>query len=143
MSEQDEFTKRMLGLIPEKPSPEPSKPEIETEGVFDQSLLDSAGFPFPGLDPEAFMDNPMLALLKPLIQYFESIKPPMAFTTPPKTEHKVRVFRFTDRTLPGVVEAEMQELFDEGYCCHMPTVVNNFVIMDFSRRKETEENGEQ
>jgi len=106
-------------------------PEIETEGVFD-----SAGYPMPG----EFIDNPMAALMQPLIQYFEAIKPPMAFTTPPKTEHKVRVFRFTDRTLPAKIEEEIQAILNDGYCCHMPTVVNNFVIMDFSRRKETEEN---
>jgi hypothetical protein len=132
MSELREQLKNEVERILEEKLPEPNEPiRLETDGVFD-----SAGYPMPG----EFIDNPMAALMQPLIQYFESIKPPMAFTTPPKTEHKVRVFRFNDRTLPGVVEAEMQELFDDGYCCHMPTVVGDFVIMDFSRRKEVEEN---
>jgi len=114
----------------------PSEPiRLETESVFDPELLKRIEE-----EDDSFDDGPMNPIVKMLREYLDSIKPPMAFTTPPKTEHKVRVFRFTDRTLPGMVEAEMQELFDDGYCCHMPTVVGNFVIMDFSRRKEAEEN---
>jgi hypothetical protein len=122
--------------LEEEPPSEPIR--LETDGVFD-----SAGYPFPELDPETLMDNPMLALLKPLIQYFESIKPPMAFTMPPKSEHKIRIFRFKDSL--GIasidsIERTIENMLNDGYCCHMPTVVGDFVIMDFSRRKETEEN---
>ncbi len=125
--------------------PEPSEPiRLETDGVFDSAgyplpqagEFDSAGYPLP--QAGEFIDNPMATLMQPLIQYFEAIKP-KAFE-PPKTEHKVRVFQFNDRTLPGKVEEEIQAIFNDGYCCHMPTVVGDFVIMDFSRRKESDEN---
>jgi hypothetical protein len=124
-------------MIEENKTEAPSEPiRLETESVFDPELLKRIQE-----EDDDFDNDPMNPLMKMLREYLDSIKPPMAFATPPKTEHKVRVFRFNDRTLPGVVEAEMQALFDDGYCCHMPTVVGDFVIMDFSRRKESEENG--
>jgi hypothetical protein len=111
----------------------PSEPiKLETDGVFD-----SANYPIP--QAGELIDNPMAALMQPLIQYFESIKPPMVFE-PPKTEHKVRIFRFHDRSVLSAIEEEIQSFLDDGYCCHIPTVVGDFVIMDFSRRKEAEEN---
>lgn len=104
-------------------APQPgASPEIETEGVF--------------------MDNPLAAIFKPLTEYFKAIKPPMTLE-PPKSEHKVRIFY-----LPVVaplehlkkIESEIEAALNDGYYCHMPTVVNDYVIMDFSRRKETKEN---
>jgi len=135
MSELREQLKSEVERILEEELPEPSEPiRLETDGVFD-----SAGYPMPG----EFIDNPMAALMQPLIQYFEAIKPPMAFTTPPKTEHKVRIYQLVEEYDLEALEAmaaEMEAFLNDGYCCHIPTVVNNFVIMDFSRRKETEEN---
>jgi len=128
-------------MVEENKTEVPNEPiRLETEGVFD-----SAGYPLPleAMMNDEFFDNPMGPLMKMLGRCLDSIKPPMAFTTPPKTEHKVRVFRFTDRTLPAKVEEEIQAILNDGYCCHMPTVVNNFVIMDFSRRKESQEDGKQ
>ena len=113
----------------------PNEPiRLETESIFDPELLKR----IQEEDNDSFDDDPMNPIIKMLREYLESLRP--RIPEPIKTEHKIRVFRFTDRTLPAEVEAEMQALFDDGYCCHMPTVVNNFVIMDFSRRKETEEN---
>lgn len=118
--------------------PPPSKPpEIETEGVFNQDYLE---------DPGAFIDNPMAAMLQPLIRYFESIKPPMASIERPKLEHKVRIYQLAkEYNLPAMeaFAAEIEALLNDGYCCHMPTVVGDYVIMDFSRRKESEEDGKQ
>lgn len=138
MSELREQLKSEVERILEEKLPEPSEPiRLETEGVFD-----SAGYPLPleAMMGDEFFDGPMGPLMKMLGRYLDSIKPPMAFTTPPKTEHKVRVFRMTDDTMISYVEAEMERFLNDGYCCHMPTVVGDFVIMDFSRRKETDEN---
>jgi hypothetical protein len=119
--------------------PDPSEPiRLETESVFDPEL-DSAGYPLP--IEESFMDNPMAAMLQPLIQYFEAIKPKMS--EPIKTEHKVKIF-WLHRSLKleeiELIEKMIEDLLNDGYCCHMPTAVNDFVVMDFSRRKETEAN---
>jgi hypothetical protein len=132
MSELRKTLEEEVRKITDEPMPEPNEPiRLETDGVFD-----SAGYPFP--QAGEFTDNPMATLMQPLIQYFEAIKP-KAFE-PPKTEHKVRVFQFTDRTFSARVEEEIQAILNDGYRCHMPTVVGDFVIMDFSRRKESEEN---
>jgi hypothetical protein len=115
----------------------PSEPiRLETESVFDPELLRR----IQEEDNDSFDDDPMNPIVKMLREYLDSIKPPTAFTTPPKTEHKVRVFQFTDRTFSARVEEEIQAILNDGYRCHMPTVVGDFVIMDFSRRKESEEN---
>jgi hypothetical protein len=102
---------------------------LETENIFD-----SVGYPMP--QAGEFIDNPMAALMQPLIQYFEAIKPKTF--EPIKSEHKVKIFRLNDRTVLAEVEAKIQTFLNEGYCCHMPTVVNDFVIMDFARRKDDE-----
>jgi hypothetical protein len=119
----------------------PSEPiRLETDGVFD-----SAGYPLPleAMMGDEFFDNPMGPLMKMLGRYLDSIKPPMAFTTPPKTEHKVKIF-WLHRSLKieeiEQIELMIEDLLNNGYCSHMPTTVGDFVIMDFSRRKETEEN---
>jgi hypothetical protein len=112
-------------------------PEIETDGVFD-----SAGYPMP--QAGEFIDDPMAALMQPLIQYFESIKPKVF--EPVKSEHKVKIF-WLHRSLKieevEQIETMIEDLLNNGYCCHMPTVCSDFVIMDFSRRKESEENETQ
>jgi hypothetical protein len=133
MSEENNNPKGEAERIPQSPGLEGSgQVEIETGGVFNQDYLEESG---------AFIDNPMLALLKPLTQYFDSIKPKVF--KPPKTEHKVKIFY-----LPPVAPLEhieaiattMEAFLNDGYCCHGPTIINDYVIMDFSRRKEIEEN---
>lgn len=116
---------------------------LETEAVFDPELLKR-------IQEEDQYDDSFYDPMKPLVsmlrEYLESIKPPMAFTTPPKTEHKVRIYQLAkEYNLPAMeaFAAEIEALLNDGYCCHMPTVVGDYVIMDFSRRKESEENGEQ
>lgn len=106
---------------------------LETDGVFD-----SAGYPLP-LRGE-FIDNLMATLMQPLIQYFEAIKPKMP--EPIKSEHKVKMYHFkctegdpADLVDLVEVEREIEAFLNDGYCCHIPTVVNGFLIMDFSRRK--------
>lgn len=125
---------------PDGPLPEfPIKPpEIETENIFDPDLEK----PDPQFLEEmnALMDNPLTAIIKPLTQYFESIKPPMAFERV-KSEHKVRIFQINNWTNADEIAANIEALLNEGYCCHIPTVVGDYVIMDFSRRKESEEDG--
>jgi hypothetical protein len=126
----EQLRKEEVERILEESLPKPSEPiRLETENIFD-----SIGYPMPG----EFIDNPMAGLLQPLIQYFEAIKP-KAFE-PPKSEHKVRIFRFNDKTNCAKIAEEIETLLNDGYCCHIPTVVGDFVIMDFSRRKENEEN---
>lgn len=120
MSEEKEF-------LPIPPS-EPVK--IETEGVFNQDYLEEM----------SSFDNPMAAIMKPLTQYFEAIRPkPLEF---PKSEHKVKIFRLPALAKPreiAAVESAIEAILNDGYCCHMPTVCGDFLIMDFSRRKETKE----
>lgn len=121
----------------DKAESQPSEPiKIETEGVFNQDYLE---------EPEAFIDNPMVAMMKPLItEYFQAMRPkPLE---PIKTEHKVRIFRLPELMASAEIESverAIEALLNDGYCCHMPTVCNDYVIMDFSRRKETEENETQ
>jgi hypothetical protein len=116
------------------PSSEPIR--LETDGVFD-----SAGYPLPleAMMGDEFFDNPTGPLMKMLGRYLDSIKPPMAFTTPPRAEHKVRIFLLDGAADLQAIEGAIEGYLNDGYCSHMPTVVNDFVIMDFSRRKETEE----
>lgn len=124
--------------ILEESFPKPKEPiRLESEGVFSPTSLSDLG-----LDSHELIDNPMAAIMKPIIQYFEAIRPPMAFTAPPKSEHKVRIFRLSVMAKPkeiAVLESAIETLLNDGYCYHMPTVVNDYVIMDFSRRKEIEE----
>jgi len=121
--------------------PEPSEPvTLECGEIFDPELLNR---PDPNFleEMEGLIDNPMLAVVKPLMQYFEAIKP--KYLEPIKSEHKVKIFRLSALAKPkeiANVEAAIEAILNDGYCCHIPTVVNDFVIMDFSRRKETEEN---
>ncbi len=115
----------------------PSEPiRLESEDIFNSELLDSVGYPMP--QAGEFVDNPMAALMQPLIQYFEAIKP-KAFE-PIKSEHKVKIFRLPALAKPkeiANVESVIETILNEGYCCHIPIVCNDYVIMDFSRRKET------
>jgi len=125
--------------ILKEPIPEPSEPiRLETEAVFDPELLQR---PDPNFleEIEGFLDNPMKPLVGLLGQYLERMSP-KAFE-PIKSEHKVRIFRIDDRTVLAEVAAEIETFLNDGYCCHIPTVCNDFLIMDFSRRKETEEDG--
>lgn len=117
---------------------QPSEPiRLETEKIFDPELER----PDPEFlsEMEEFLDNPMKPLVGLLGQYLERMTP-KAFE-PVKTEHKVRIFRLNDKTKRGEVASEIEALLNDGYCCHMPTVVGDYVIMDFSRRKESEEDG--
>jgi hypothetical protein len=123
MSEEKEF-------LPERPS-EPIK--IKTDGVFNQDYLE---------EPEAFIDNPMVAMIKPLItEYFQAMRPkPLEL---PKSEHKVRIFKLSALAKQkeiAHIESAIESYLNDGYCCHMPAVVGDYLIMDFSRRKESEEN---
>jgi hypothetical protein len=93
---------------------------------------------------EEFFDNPMGPIMKMLGRYLDSIRPPtvMAYDPlrPPRSEHKVKIFRLNDQADLTQIESAIEEYLNNGYCCHTPAVVNDFLIMDFSRRKETEEN---
>src|SRR6266540_1579096 len=62
---------------------------------------------------------------------------------PIKSEHKVRIFRLLALAKPkeiAAIESAIEAFLNEGYCCHIPIVCNDFLIMDFSRRKENKEN---
>lgn len=136
---EDQLRDEVKRII-DKPLPEPSKaPEIETENIFDPDLEK----PDPKFleEMEGFLDNPMNMVMKVLTNYLDSLKP--RIPEPIKSEHKVRIFRLNDRTVLAEVEAQIEAFLNDGYCCHMPTTCNDFLMMDFSRRKETEENGKQ
>jgi hypothetical protein len=120
------------------PSSEPVK--IETDNVFDPELLNRPDPEFLN-EMEEFLDNPMKPLVGLLSQYLERMAP-KAFE-PVKQEHKVRIFKLSALAKPketSHIESAIESYLNDGYCCHMPTVVGDYVIMDFSRRKETEEN---
>ncbi len=133
MSELGEQLKNEVEKILEEKLPEPSEPiRLESEDIFD-----SVGYPPP--QAGEFINNPMATLMQPLIGYFEAIKPKAL--EPIKSEHKVKIFRLPALAKPkeiANIEAMIEALLNEGYCCHMPTVCNDFLIMDFSRRKEGE-----
>jgi len=115
-------------------------PEIETEGVFD-----SAGYQIPDFGVGPFPDNPMkmLAGMMGDLKDMALHRGPFVLPSAPPLEHKVRIYQLVEEYNLEALEqmaAEMEAFLNDGYCCHMPTVVNNYVIMDFSRRKEPEEN---
>lgn len=121
--------------------PELSKSEIETENIFDPELLNR---PDPAFLEEmgGFLDNPMGPLIKVLAQSLEACAPkPLVLPDPPKTEHKVKIF-WLHRSLKieevEEIETVIEAFLNDGYR-GFPTVCNDFLIMDFSRRKETEE----
>lgn len=119
---------------------QPSKPpEIETENIFDPELLNR---PDPAFLEEmgGFLDNPMGPVMKMLTQYMETFKPSPIVYDPPPQEHKVRIFCLDRAADLHVVEREIESYLNNGYR-GFPTVCNDFLIMDFSRRKESEENG--
>lgn len=58
----------------------------------------------------------------------------------PPTEHRVKIFQMDDRTSLVDVADQIEILLNNGWCCHHPAVCNNFLIMDFTRRKETPQN---
>lgn len=143
MSELENQIRTEVKRIIDEPMPEPSPikpPEIETENIFDPELEK----PDPNFLEEMneFLDDPMKPIVKMLGQYLESIKPPMALG-PIKSEHKVKIF-WLHRSLKleevEQIETMIEDLLNDGYCSHPPVVCNDFLIMDFSRRKETEEN---
>ncbi len=130
---KNEEVKRIL----EESLPKPSEPiRLESEGIFD-----SLGYPL--LQEEEFINNPMAAFTQSLIQYLEAIKPKAFALEPIKSEHKVRIFRLLALAKPkeiAAIESAIEAFLNEGYCCHIPIVCNDFLIMDFSRRKENKEN---
>lgn len=109
--------------------------KLETDGVFDSELLNPPDLSFLA-EMDSFLKDPMTALMKILTQSLDAVRP-RAFE-PFKSEHKVRIFRFNDKTNRSKVAAEIEELLNDGYCCHMPTPCGDFLIMDFSRRKDDE-----
>ena len=117
----------------------PNEPiRLESEEVFDSDLL---GRP----DPELFMDDPMkmyadlIGGLRSMTSNFMRPRPAMVYD-PPAQEHKVRIFRVYDQMNLAEVESQIESILNEGWCCHHPVVVGDFLIMDFSRIKESEEN---
>lgn len=143
-SEKDQRCKeaidnRLAKRLAEETPSEPVK--IETEGVFDPSLLDQ---PDPKFLEEmgAFLDNPMTPIIKMLTQSLESLRPkPFEFPALPLAEHRVKIFRLNDQADLAQIESAIEEYLNNGWCCHHPTICGDFVLMDFSRRKESEEDG--
>lgn len=118
----------------------PSEPiRLESDGIFD-----SAGYPTPS-ESDPFTEDPLAKFADRLVGGMERLMPampspgPIVFTPPP-AEHKVRIFRFYDKADLAFIERQIETLLNDGYSCHIPTVCGDFVIMDFSRRKESEEN---
>ena len=108
---------------------------LETEEVFDLEKL----------EPDLFQDDPLkmyaslVSDLKHMASCFMRPSPIIAYA-PPEQDHKVRIFRVYDQMRLTEVESQIESILNEGWCCHHPVVVGDFLIMDFSRRKETEEN---
>ncbi len=132
---KNEEVKRIL----EESIPKPSEPiRLESEAVFDPDLEK------PELD--IFQNDPMkmyaslVGDLKHMASRFMQPRPAMVYD-PPAQEHKVRIFRLNDRVRLAEVESQIESILNEGWCCHHPVVVGDFLIMDFSKRKESEEDG--
>jgi hypothetical protein len=140
MNELGDQLREEVQRIIDEPMPEPSSEPIrlESEGVFNSEPFDSAGYPFPLGELSEFLNNPMMGFAKMLGQFSESMSRPR-IPEPIKTEHRVKIFRFNDQTNLGEVASKIEAILNEGYCCHMPAVCGDFLIMDFSRRKETKE----
>lgn len=105
-------------------------PEIETENIFDSEPAD---------DP--FEDNPMKMLRGMMGDLKDMALNPRPIGFMPPLEHKVKIFCFDGATNHQVIEAEIEALLNAGYRCHAPAVCGDFLIMDFSRIKESEEDG--
>ena len=116
----------------------PNEPiTLECGEIFDPELLNSSDPNFLA-DMDSFLKDPMTSLMKILTQSLSAHMPrPLE---PIKTEHKVKIFCFDKGTSWDEIAKQIEDLLNDGYCCHMPTIVGDYVIMDFSRRKETEEN---
>lgn len=111
--------------------------DVFSQGVFNQDYLEEA-------EQEPFDDNPMVPMMRAAaVEYVKAIRAqPVTLAELPKTEHKVRIFRFAALAKSkeiAAIESAIESYLNDGYCCHMPTVVGDYVIMDFSRRKESEE----
>jgi hypothetical protein len=142
MSELRKTLEEEVRKIIDEPMPElsPSKPpEIETEGVFDPSLLDSAGHSLPP-ESDPFTEDPLARFADRLVGGMERMAvnhAPMIFEPPP-TEHKVRIYLLDRAGDLQAIEREIESYLNNGYR-GFPTVCNDFLIMDFARRKESEE----
>lgn len=112
---------------------------LESEAIFDSDLER----PDPEFlsEMDSFLSDPMKPLIRILTQSLEAIKPPRAMVyDPPAQDHKVRIFRLNDQANLTEIESQIESILNDGWCYHHPTVINDFLIMDFSRRKEIEEN---
>ena len=116
---------------------QPNEPlRIETENIFDSEPAD---------DP--FEDNPMKMLRGMMGDLKEmALNPrPIGFMPPP-SEHKVKIFRLHEFLTPTdleYVEKTIEEFLNDGYRCHALAVCGDYLIMDFSRIKESEEDGQK
>lgn len=155
MSElSDQLRNSDVQRILEESLPKPSEPiRLESEEVFDSDLLNQSDRDVanPGFlsesEMDAFQDNP-LKLYAGLVGDLKSMasrfmQPPRAMVyDPPAQDHKVRVFRLNDQANLTEVESQIESILNDGWCCHHPTVCGDFLIMDFSRRKESEEHAQ-
>lgn len=137
MSELREQLESEVKRIIDEPMPEI---EIETKNIFDPELdslhspLRFTGEPFPG-DPMQVIAGMMRDLKDMAPQFMPS---PIVYEPPP-SEHKIRIFRLNDHSDLPQIESAIEEFLNNGYRGY-PITCNDFLIMDFSRRKEIEEN---
>lgn len=131
----EEERQRVLKGIEERKAKGDSANEpisLETEKIFDPEFEQPA--------PGSILDDPIMAYADRIMDGLKDMMPTPMVYDPPLSEHKVRIFRLNDRASLGQIENAIEEYLNNGYR-GFPTVVNDFVIMDFSRRKEAEKDG--
>ena len=112
------------------------EPIIDSENIFDPDLADR----------RANVDNPdwLPGVTDPVTAVVGALKELMPTRAdlfkPPNLEHKVRIYEFNNSMNREEVRAEVEALLNDGYHLQFPSVIcNDYVMLDFSRRKEDKE----
>jgi hypothetical protein len=112
---------------------------IESENIFDPDLTNrGANVNDPDWLPG--VTNPVTEIVGVL----KELMPTRAdLFKPPNLEHKVRIYVFNDSMNREEMRAEVEALLNDGYHLQFPSVIcNDYVMLDFSRRMEEEEDDE-
>ena len=121
--------------MPEEPTTnEPIN--LESENIFDPDLADQS--------PDVTNPDWLPGVTDPVTAVVGALKELMPtradFLKPPNLEHKVHIYVFNDSMNREEVRAEVEALLNDGYHLQFPSIIcNDYVMLDFSRRKEDKE----
>jgi hypothetical protein len=112
------------------------EPIIDSEDIFDPDFTDrGANVANPDWLPG--MTDPVTAVVGALKEFMPTRAD---LFKSPKLEHKVRIFVFNDSMNREEVRAEIEALLNDRYHLQFPSVIcNDYVMLDFSRRMEEED----